>query len=198
MIGSAVFVTVFALEDFLGQDFNWLGTAVSEHALGRYGEVQIVSFVVVGLLFLAFARGVAEEFREGISSKLGPVCLPMLGVCLVGSGAFATDPAPSAPFSSQATWQGTLHGLLGAIAFTLMPLSCFVFYRRFRADPEWRALAPWTLTACTVIVLAIVLLKVAPLGIMSGWLGLFQRITLVAFFGWTFAFARRLHSRART
>jgi hypothetical protein len=41
-------------------------------------------------------------------------------------------------------------------------------------------------------------LKVAQLGIMSGLLGCFQRIILVAFFGWTFAFASRLRSHART
>jgi hypothetical protein len=33
MIGSAIFVAVFVLEDFLRPDFNWLRTPVSEHAL---------------------------------------------------------------------------------------------------------------------------------------------------------------------
>src|SRR5215831_5681044 len=64
MIGSALFVTVFVLEDFLRPNFNWLGTAVSEHALGPCGWIQIANFIVVGFLYLAFARGVAEEIRE--------------------------------------------------------------------------------------------------------------------------------------
>ena len=149
----------------------------------------------MGFLYLAFARGVAEEIREGKSSKLGPLFLTILGVCILASGPFVTDPAPIAAFSSQSTLHGTVHCVLGAIGFTLMPLSCFVFYRRFRTDPNWRAFASWTLVACIVIVLAIVLLKVAQLGLMSGLLGLFQRIVLVAYFGWTFAFAAGLHSQ---
>src|SRR5262249_24222940 len=195
MIGSALFVGVVVLEGFLRPNFNWLGTAVSEHSLGPCGWIHVVNFIVVGFLFLAFARGVAEEIREGKSSKLGPLFLTILGVCILASGPFVTDPAPIAAFSSHSTLHGTVHGVLGAIGFTLMPLSCFVFYRRFRTDPKWRAFASWTLVACVVIILAIVLLKVSQLGLMSGLLGLFQRIVLVAYFGWTFAFAAGLHSQ---
>ena len=196
MTGSALFVAVFVLEDFFRPDFDWLRTPVSEHALATYGGIRIASFVVVGLLFLAFARGMAEAFREGISSKVGPLFLAILGVCILASGPFVTDPAPTAAFSSQASWHGTVHGLLGAIAFTLMPVSCFVFYRRFRTDRNWWTFANWTLAACIVTSLAIVLLKVAQLGLAGGFVGFFQRIVLVAFFGWTFAFATVLSSRA--
>jgi Protein of unknown function (DUF998) len=192
MIGSAIFVAVFALQDILCPGFNWLSTAVSEHALGSYGWIQIANFIVVGLLFLAFARGVAEEFREGTDSKLGPLFLTILGFCILLSGPFVADPAPVAMFSSQSTWHGMAHGVLGAIGFTLMPLSCFVFYRRFRRKQVWQAFAGWTLATCIIIVLAIALLKVAQLGVMGGLLGLFQRIVLVAYFGWTFAFAMNL------
>jgi hypothetical protein len=194
MTGSVLFVTVFVLEDSLQPGFDWLGTSVSEHAIGRHGWIQVASFIVVGLLFLAFARGVAEEFREGTSSKLGPWGLGMLGICILASGPFVTDPAPIAAFSDQSTWHGAVHAVVGAIAFTLMPLSCFVFYRRFRADPTWQAFGPWTLVTGIAILLAIVLLKGAQLGLMSALLGLFQRILLVSYFGWTFAFAARLRS----
>jgi len=194
MIGSALFVAVFALQDILCPGFNWLSTAVSEHALGSYGWIQIANFIVVGLLLLVFARGVAEEFREGTASRLEPLFLTILGFCILLSGPFVTDPAPAPIFSSRATWHGAAHGALGAIVFTLMPLSCFVFYRRFRSSQVWQAFAGWTLAVCIIIVLAIVLLKVAQLGVMGGLLGLFQRIVLVAYFGWTFAFAMKLRS----
>jgi len=44
---------------------------VSELSLGPRGWIQIVNFVVFGLLFLFFARGVAAEFRQGKASKAG-------------------------------------------------------------------------------------------------------------------------------
>src|SRR6266540_1628149 len=140
VIGSALFIAVFALQDIFCPGFNWLSTAVSEHALGSYGWIQIANFIVVGLLFLVFARGVAEEFREGTASRLKPLFLTILGFCILLSGPFVTDPAPAPLFSSRATWHGTAHGVMG------------------------------------------------------GLLGLFQRIVLIAYFGWTFAFAMKLRS----
>jgi hypothetical protein len=198
MIGSLLFVAVFVLEDLLAPHFNWLGTSVSEHALGDHGWIQVASFILVGLLFLAFARGVAGQFREGTSSRIGPWFLRTIGVCVVASGLFVTDPAPIAAFSRQSTWHGTVHAVVGAIAFTLMPLSCFAFYRRFRADPAWQTFGSWTLVTCITIVLAIVLLKGAQLGLMSALLGLFQRILLVSYFGWIFLLADRLRSQPQT
>src|SRR5262249_41518072 len=140
-----------------------------------------------GPLFLAFARGVAQEFRDGARVMLGPRFLMILGCCILLSGPFVTDPAPVTMFSRESTWDGLVHGILGAIGFTLMPLSCFVFYRQFRQNPHWRPLATWTLAACIVIVFAITLLKVAQLGPLRGFVGFFQRIVLVTYFGWTFA-----------
>ena len=87
-----------------------------------------------------------------------------------------------------------MHSIVGAIAFTLMPLSCFVFYRRFRSQPAWSSFARWSLTVCFIIIFGIVLLKLAQLGVMHGLLGLFQRLLLVAYFCWIFALALRLHA----
>jgi Protein of unknown function (DUF998) len=193
---SMLFVAVFVLEDSLTPGFNWLSTPVSEHSIASDGWIQISTFVVTGLLLLAFASGVAREFgRDG--SMLGPRFLGILGSCLLLSGPFVADPAPVAVYSRDATWHGIVHGILGAIAFTLMPASCFVFYRRFRMDLQWRPLATWTLAACVVIVSGIVLQKIAQLGPLHRLAGLFQRIVLVTFFGWTFAFAARLGTMRR-
>ncbi len=194
MTGSLLFIVAFVLQDILQAGFHWQSRAVSEHALGSYGWIQIASFVVTGFLLIVFARGVAEAFRQSPGSRLGPFVLSITGACLLLSGPFVTDPAPVAAFSSAATLRGNIHAVLGAIAFTLMPLSCFLFYRAFRKDGAWRSLAGWTLAACIVIVLAIMLMKLAQLGLAGNFLGLFQRVVLLAYFGWIFAFAFTLES----
>jgi hypothetical membrane protein len=198
IIGSALFIAVFVLQDFLRPDYNWRSTAVSEHSIGPHGWIQIATFIVVGLLFLVFARGVAVAFQEGTASKFGPLLLAIIGVCILGSGPFVTDPAPVTIFSSRTAWHATVHRVLGAIGFTLMPVSCFIFFRRFRKHPKWKPLAGWTLAACIIIVLGIVLLKIGQLHLISGLDGVFQRIVLVAFFGWVFAFAVALGSTRTT
>ena len=195
MACSVFFVAVFILEDLFDPGFDWLSTAISEHSLGPYGWVQITNFIVAGLLFLVFAWGVAEENRGCERRTIGPLLFVIIGVCILLSGPFVTDPFPVVMFSSESTWYGNVHGLLGAIGYALMPVSCFVFYRRFRGDPGRHLFAVWSLVACVIIIVAIVLLKVAQLGVMSDLLGLFQRIVLWVFFGWSFALAFRLRSQ---
>lgn len=194
MIGSLLFLAVFVAEDVFSPDFNWLSTAVSEHSRTPHGWIQITTFIVVGLLFVIFSRGIAEELRNVPGSRTGPWMVGIIGVCLILSGPFVTDPGGVVMSSPGATWHGVVHGIVGAIAFTLMPLSCFVFYRRLRSQPAWSSFARWSLTVCFVIIFGIVLLKLAQLGVMHGLLGLFQRVLLVAYFGWIFVLALKLHA----
>jgi uncharacterized protein DUF998 len=194
MIGALLFLAVFIAEDFFSPDFNWLSTAVSEHSLTPHGWIQITTFIVVGLLFVIFSGGIAEGLRNVPGSRTGPLMIRITGVCLILSGPLVTDPGGVVMGSSGATWHGAVHGIVGAIAFTLMPLSCFVFYRHLRSQPAWSSFARWSLTACFIIIFGIVLLKLAQLGVMRGLLGLFQRVLLVAYFGWIFALALRLNA----
>jgi len=196
VLGAVLFVAVFAVEDSLGPDFNWLSTAVSEHSRDAHGWIQIATFVLVGALFVVFSHAVAEEGHEVPGSPAGSWLIWITGVCLIVSGPFVTDPGGVVVYSPGATWHGTVHGVAGAIAFTLMPLTCFVLYRRLRIRPAWTGFAKWSLAACFTMVAGIVLLKLAQLGVMRGLLGLFQRIVLVTYFGWIFAFAMRLRRGA--
>ena len=194
MIGSLLFLAVFVAEDVFSPDFNWLSTAVSEHSRTPHGRIQITTFMVVGLLLVIFSRGINEELHNVPGSRTGALMIGITGVCLILSGPFVTDPGGVVMGSSDATWQGAVHGIVGAIAFTLMPLSCFVFYRRLRSQRAYSSFARWSLTVCFFIIFGIALLKLAQLGVMRGLLGLFQRLLLVAYFGWIFVLALRLHA----
>ena len=118
--------------------------------------------------------------------------IQIIGLSLVASGPFRTD--PSAMFN-QTTTHGIIHGLFGAVVFVLAPAGCFVFYRRFRSDPAWHPLAGWTLAAGIVLTLGIGLLKVSQLSQteLFEWKGLIQRVILVTFMVWMFAFAARTY-----
>jgi hypothetical protein len=196
MVGSALFVAVFAVEGWLRPGYNPLGTYVSDLSLGPRGWIQIANFVVVGVLILIFARGVADEFREGKASRAGPLLLAIIGFSLLVSGPLVTDPA-STP-REHWSWHGTLHQVFGALVFSLAPVSCFVFWRRFRADPRWRSLHRWTFVAGVIIVASVVLLKVGelPPNPLSAWVGLIQRVALVTYLSWIFTFAWALRRRS--
>lgn len=148
MIAAVLFVSVFTVAGFLQPGYSATGMFVSELSLGPHGGVQVLNFVLTGLLVLVFGFGLAAHFRT--------VLVQSIGASLAASGLFATDPLS---MTGPPTLAGIVHGILGAVVFTFAPLSCFVFYRRFRSDPAWQRLAAWTLAIGVVLALGIPLLK---------------------------------------
>lgn len=199
MLGSAFFVGVFTVEGWLRPGYDPLRTYVSDLAIGPRGWIQVVSFFVLGALILLFARGVAAEFPEGKASRAGPVLLGIIGVGLFVSGLFVTDPTGTP--RDQVSLVGRLHNLFGAVVFSLSPVSCCVFFRRFHADHSWRALAWWTLAAGAITTSSVILMAVGPAqppaapNAFNNWVGAIQRTVLVTYLAWLFTFALRLHWR---
>jgi Protein of unknown function (DUF998) len=109
---------------------------VSELSLGSRGWIQIINFIIFGALFLVFARGIAAEFHEGKVSKAGLILLTIIGFSLLVSGPLVMD--TTSTLRSNWSWHGTLHQLFGALVFSLSPISCLVFLRRFWVDPKWQ------------------------------------------------------------
>ena len=100
------------------------------------------------------------------------------------------------------TIHGTLHGIFGGIVFSLMPISCFVFLRRFREDLKWQFLQWWTLALGTISAVGVILLTVATKlpdtqNIFTAWLGLIQRTAIVPFMIWLFVFASGLYKQSK-
>jgi hypothetical protein len=201
IIGPALFVATFTLEGWMRSGYSARSMFVSELALGPHGWTQCVNFVVFGALFLVFARGVTAEFPDGKASRAGPILLTIIGFSLLVSGFFVMDPVTTAP--DQMTIHGKLHQFFGALVFSLSPGSCFVFLRRFHADPKWRPLQWWTLAAGIITTAAVVLLSAgptrapAPPNAFNEWNGLIQRMILIPYFAWQFSFAMELRKRSQ-
>ena len=197
MIGAVLFVSVFTVSGWLYAGYSPTRMFVSELSLGPYGWVQILNFVLTGALLLVFGLGLAAHFGIGAAFRAGPALIQGIGVCLMASGPFTTD--PSAMFQ-QASIHGVVHGIFGALVFTFAPISCFVFYRCFRRDTAWRPLAVWTLASGVVLAVGVVLLKVSqqPGSGLFEWKGLVQRVILFTFMAWIFAVAFRLRRQYRS
>jgi len=195
LLAPVLFVTVFTIAGLRRQGYDPLSSYVSELALGPGGWVQMLNFVILGILMLVFSRGVAAEFRTGKASKGGLVLLLIIALLFIVSGIFVMD-STGTPLN-QATIHGIIHGLSGGIIFTLMPISCFVFLRRFHADPDWQLFQGWTLVLGNIIATAVILLtltsKVPVLKVaFAVWQGLIQRMIIIPFMLWLFLFAYRL------
>ena len=189
MVGVTVFTLTFTLYGLFRPDYSPVRHYVSELAIGSGGWIQIVNFLLLGAFLMVFALGVRKTFLDGIASRAGPIMLMIIAGCYFISGPLVTDPLSM--FDNQQTFIGMLHGIFGALVFALSPVCCFLYWRRFRADPRWRYLHPWTLAAVILMVGTVVLMKVAqPLtSALNPWAGLIQRGSLLTFYAWVFAFS---------
>jgi uncharacterized protein DUF998 len=194
MVGPTLFAAIFTIEGWLRPGYQARGMFVSELALGPRGWIQVANFIVFGVLFLLFTRGVAAEFHDGKASRVGPVLLTIIGISFLASGPFVMDPVTTPP--DQMSWHGKLHmNLFGALVFSLSPVSCFVFIRRFREDPKWRSLQWWTLAAGTITAAVLIVMAVGPTqppaapNVFNQWRGLIQRTFIVTYLSWIFTFA---------
>jgi heme/copper-type cytochrome/quinol oxidase subunit 4 len=165
---------------------------VSELALGSRGWIQNANFIVFGLLFLIFTRSVAGEFQTGKASRGGILLLSIIALCYLSFGFFVMDPLSTA--RNELTFSGIFHALLGEVVLVLMPVSCFVFLRRFHEDGNWRFLHWWTIVIGTIIAIAgslmIVSLNLPSLQkVLHEWLGHIQRFSIVPYMMWLFIFA---------
>jgi hypothetical protein len=121
--------------------------ALSLLSNGEHGWIQIINFVVTGLLVIAGAIGVRRALRGRLGQTWAPILLAIYGIGLLGAGAFVADPAsgypPGVPVPASLSRDGLLHFVFGAIGFYALIAACFVFARRFAAEKQrgWAAVS---------------------------------------------------------
>ena len=199
MAAPIIFVGSFLVQGLFRGDYNPLAMYISALSLGEYGWLQIASFITLGLLLLIFSFGVIRRFPTGKAARAGPVILILSALCFIFSGPFIMDPQGT-PIT-QASAHGLVHSILGAIVFLLMPITCFIYYRRFRSDQAWKAMSSWTLIAGILISAALAVFSVISKNpdlerSFSAVLGLLQRSVIIPYMIWLFTLALALYKKA--
>ena len=129
--------------------FDW----PSGLALGPYGLLMTLAFVVggAGLAFLAF--GVGRSLRAGAVGRIAVALLVLAGVAMAAL-ASPTDPTLT---TRVATVTGRIHDLsYVALGLSLFP-AILLFAVAFRRDPAWRPLSIWTLLTLALAAPAFIL-----------------------------------------
>jgi hypothetical membrane protein len=189
MIGPAIFVLIVIVLTVAQYGFmrglGWHpieGSGVpwpSGLALGPYGWLQVLNFILVGLLVIAFAIGLHRTMR-GKAAKIGTGFLMLAGVALVLLG-FKTDP------ELVSTGPQTLSGWIHGLAFLLLTLSLLlaVFFMGWglRKDPLWRSYGWYSLATGILFVVG---------SLIPGQIGTYVFLTVILV--WMFVMALRLRS----
>ena len=186
MIGTTLFTLSFTINGLLRTDYNPVKMYVSELAIGSSGWIQVVSFILLGVSVILFALGIRKTFSTGRASRAAPILFMIIGVSYVLSGLFVTD--PQAMFDNQQTPHGIIHGIVGALVFSLSAVCCFVLWRRFRIDEKWRSLSVFSLIAGVIMAVLIVMMKIGQIhaGLLKDWAGMVQRFCLITSYMWIF------------
>lgn len=159
VLAGPVFVGTSTVQVLTRDGFDLSRQPISLLSLGDHGWIQVATFVVAGVLSLAFAVGARQVLRSGPASTWGPRLLAVYGVGLVAGGVFLPDPGlgfpPGTPdrIPDDLSWHGILHAVAPPLANLGLVLACLVFARRFSAGGQ-RALARFSVAtgaACLVL-----------------------------------------------
>lgn len=159
--------------------------------------MQVANFIISGALLITFAVGLGRALPTSNRVAWGPLLIGVVGIGLICSGIFVTDPLSGYPsgtplIPTDRTTHGILHDLFGIPVFLGLPLACFVFSRRFARMGE----RGWSIYSILTGVAMFLIFILARLGFRQtpGFAdvgGLFQRITLIIGFAWIVLLALR-------
>src|SRR5437588_3648137 len=139
-IAGPLFLLTVLIQDYTRPGFNPRLQALSLLSLGEWGWVQIVNFVLAGVLNLLYAVGLWRRLHPGRAGTWGPLLIGAYGFGLILVGVFRTDPAngfpPGTIASTQPSWHGAIHALGALFTFLMLAAALAVFVRLFLARKE--------------------------------------------------------------
>ena len=197
------FVIVMLIEGLTRPGYSSWRDMASALSTGHGGWVQIVSFIICGLLITVSAAGLAGTYPQ---TTWGPRLIGIFGLSLVVAGAFTTDPANGYPPGTAAdggpqTWHGTIHGANAPLAFGSIAVAAFVYGRAFARSQQIAWARYSRISGAVTLLLLVASLTVALLDQRNIWHnapgGLLERLSIITAWGWLSLLSlRALRSRS--
>jgi hypothetical protein len=118
---------------------------------GELGWIQVVNFVLSGLMVIAFAVGVRRALAPGRGARWAPRLVTVYGASLVAAAIFRADPTFGFPVGTPQgpgaiSEHGMLHFAAGGIGFSCIAAACFVLAGRYALEGRrgWAAFSRFT------------------------------------------------------
>ncbi len=202
VVGPLLLTMLLLFEGATRPGYDPWRQAASALSLGDQGWVQILNFIVSGLLIFGFGIGLTQMLPGSRGRPWGPILIAAVGVGLVMAGIFVTDPALGYPPGTppgpavHTTLHGILHWVLGGlVVFSCLPAACLVLAWRWASEPQWKG---WALySALTAILMVSFFFAFAVASMHDGPAGLYERISLILGMGWMALVTLRLQGRTR-
>jgi hypothetical membrane protein len=189
VVGPILFLAVLTILGFLRPGYSQISQAGSDLGIGPNAWILNLTFVINGLLLIAFAISFFLGMHHVFGRGLRLACLVLLllsGMGWMAAGIFTEAPATV-----------TLHWALGfPLAFALPIVVCIIVSRQWRRVSEWRGYGRYSLFTALGVVASIFLsyaffIPGSPLsGIQVG--GLIERFLILVVFAWYVVIGWRL------
>lgn len=196
-IAPVIFIASFFIQGIYKPGYSSLRHPVSSLSLGENGWVQVLTFLITGLLILCFTI----QIQRALKDKVVSVLFLLVGIGLIASGIFSTDPLFGYPaeqpvLAKEFTVQGKLHSVSALLVFFGIPALCFRLRNFFKTGnrPKWKLYSVFTGTSMLILFfLATLALNDFP-GLKQ-IAGLLQRFCIITGFVWISFLADHLNDK---
>lgn len=192
IVGPVVFNATYLIAGAGRPGYDPMRETISALSLGPRGWIQVVNFIVFGVLIAAFGiGGLRPALRPGRGATVVPALQLTTGICLIAAGVFVMDPATAsgsaAPILSM---HGAVHNAASYVALTARVLGCLVLAVRFAREHGWRVWSVYSVTTALLMVTFLSALGAAQA--VEGPAGLFERLATLAGSVFTVALSAQL------
>ncbi|OGO32234.1 MAG: hypothetical protein A2Z29_00395 [Chloroflexi bacterium RBG_16_56_11] len=177
MAGPIVLGITDVTAAFSSPGYNFVRDSISSLALTRFGWLQTIGFLAIGLLVEIFTAGLLFNIKGVRGFRLSIVLLVFFGFALLLIGAFRTD-----PLGATATIEGRIHGFTATTAFSIFPVAMLFISPSLKNDPAWKGIFVYTIIAGILAFIFVILLGLLPDDI--GWFGLLERLLVANLIIW--------------
>lgn len=193
LAGIAAYVGLDIIAQLLPPHYNPLTQPESDLAVGPYGFVMAINFVVRGLLSLALLASIQTALIPAARSRVGAVLLEIWAIGAFLLAIFPTD------VGARHTLHGLIHLIVALVAFVAAAVGALLISLRMGADPAWVRVRPALLViaVASLVALAGLVLGVGSVastaaGGIAGLFGLIERVFLGLILLWMLVTALRL------
>jgi Protein of unknown function (DUF998) len=204
-IAGPLFASAFTAIGATRPGYDWERLPVSSLAIGRHGWLQRMNFVVAGVLYSCAGAGLRRSANRRAGPRVVPALVAGVGVGLIGSGMFVTDPVggfpPPSPggagldhagLGAAPTRAGRLHNLFAIPIFAGIPVAAMASAATALRGRDFRW-AGYSAASGLAMVGSFVMFGIAfgDGSRLSGKGGVFQRLSIACGCGWLTALSLR-------
>ncbi|WP_053374381.1 DUF998 domain-containing protein [Paenibacillus sp. FJAT-27812] len=185
VFSGAFFVFILGILHLLEPEFDPSWRFISEYALGNFGWMMHLAFVLLAASLLSAGVVVFSQVR----TVVGYIGLAILGLSSSGlliAAIFVTDPISNSP--DAATFSGKMHAIGATLDYT--PVAALLLSFALARNEAWRPIRGRLFVTSTImlVVMALFILQLPQDGQFTPDVlaGLFGRFLIVSYLGWLF------------